>query len=261
MEKIIIAGNEVLYSAYKLKEDFEFQNILKSTKLKNFLKNIDSDILVVLWGDGTMLEAIHENYTRQRKFLGINYGNKGFLLNENSILDYAWVFEERQYPLLEMCIWDRLCAIALNEFDIKAWDGKMLNLDLQVETHHIELLWDGIIVSTPLGSTGYNSSLWGAILPHDISSYIVTPKAAWKPKGLSPFILSDNKKLQIQTQWRKSPVELYADGRLIEKYDQENISLILKKSEISVSFLISWVQYNSWDSRVLEEQGFMKNTK
>ncbi len=259
MEKIIIEGKHVLYSSYKLEEDSSFQEILSSERLKKFLRDQDPETIIVLWGDGSILEAIQENYMKQKIFLGINFWNKGFLLNEASILDEKKSFEVRTYPLLEIHAGEKLCAVALNEFDIKAWDGKMLDLDLRVwDTHRLSLLWDGIIVSTPIGSTWYNSSLWWPILPHNLRSYILTPKAPWKPKGLAPIILSDDEKLVIQTQGRQSPIEIYADGRLIEKYDHENISLTLSKSAISVKLLTSCEESCSWDSRVLEEQGFSK---
>ena len=262
MKTINIWWNEVLYSEYKFEENEELREILSSQKLQVFLENIPNDVIVVLWGDGTMLEAIWEHYLQQRDFLGINFGNKGFLLNSGEILDNDTKLEERVYPLLEMCIDDTLCAIALNEFDIKAWDGKMLDLDLVIaKGHHLSILWDGIIVSTPIGSTGYNSSLWWPILPHNLSSYILTPKAPWKPKWLAPIILSDDIVLTINTQGRQSPIELYADGRMIEKYETEDISLVLKKSDVSVRFLVSAKQSDGWDSRVLEEQGFLKNAE
>ena len=120
MELRKIAGNEVLYSQLKYDENIELREILDSQEFKTFLQGIDDNIFVVLGGDGTLLEAIQENYHKKRPFLGINFGNKGFLLNDIGILKKMLKLEERNYPLLEMCIDERLCAVALNEFDIKA---------------------------------------------------------------------------------------------------------------------------------------------
>ena len=259
MEKNIISWNEVLYSELKRKESRELEDILTSDELKEFLEILDNDILVVLGGDGTLLEAVQENYLRKRAFLGINFWNKGFLLNDMSIIWKKPKLEKRLYNLLEMCIGNTSCAIAMNEFDIKAWDGKMLDLDISVnDSHHLSLIWDGIIVSSPAGSTGYSSSLGWAILPHGLWAYIMTPKAPWKPKWLAPIILSDSQELLIRTQGRKNPVEFYADGRLIDRYDHENVSLTLKKSDISIELLIACERQCSWDYKVLEEQGFVQ---
>ena len=256
----IVWGNEVFFSQFKYDESEELKEILSSQSLLSFLKKLDNDTLVVLWGDGTFLEVIQQNYLKKKPFLWINFWNKGFLLNDVSILQEPVRLEVRKYPLLEMSIGESVCAVALNEFDIKAWDWKMLDLNISIsETHKISLLWDGVLVSTPIGSTGYNSSLGGPILPHALSSYILTPKAPWKPKGLAPIILSNKETLRINTQWRHSPIELYADWRRIEKYNHENFSLMLQKSMISVEFLVSCEQSCSWDFRVLEEQGFYKS--
>lgn len=259
MQKKNISWNEVLYSDFKFHENLELQEVLQSQKLEVFLQDVDNNTLVVLGWDGTLLEALSLNYRRKMPFLGINFWNKWFLLNDVWVLDSRNSLERRDYSLLEMCIDGSVCAVALNEFDIKAGDGKMLDLKISVwEGHILSLLGDGIIVSTPIGSTGYNSSLWGPILPHNSNSYILTPKAPWKPKGLSPIIFSDSEVLTIETQGRQSPIELYADGRIVEKYDHENISLSLRKSSVSVTFLVSCEQSCSWDDKVFEEQWFQK---
>lgn len=203
-----------------------------------------------------MLEAIALNYQRKQPFLGINLGNKGFLLNDLSVLTGEAHFEKRKYPLLECkCAWKK--KVALNEFDIKAGEGKMLDLNISLgEWHDIHVLWDGLIISTPTGSTWYNSSLWWPILPYGLNTYVLTPKAPWKPKGLAPIILKDTVKLTLETMGRNSPLEIYADGREFIKTQEKNIEISIKKSTHQVTLLISKKHLSYWDNKVLEEQGF-----
>ena len=256
MERKIIEGKEVLFSEYKLKENSKLWDFLGSASFKKFLKKLEDSVLVVVWGDGTMLEAIASEWKRNLPFLWVNYGHKWFLLNDVSILEGKTLFEKRLYPLLE-CKLGSKKRVALNEFDIKGWDGKMLDLDVSVTPWHmLNVVWDGLIISTPTGSTWYNSSLWWPILPHGLNTFVITPKAPWKPRGLAPIILKNNEEVTIVAKWRVTPVEIYSDGREFLKVTEKNLELKIRQSSKKVTLLISKKHLSYWDDKVLEEQWF-----
>ncbi len=248
----------IAYSQYKAREKPELAEIVQSSELLGLLDYLPDNTIVVLGGDGTLLEAIHQFYTEDVVFLGINYGTKGFLMNPISIFEKPKKFQTHSYPLLE-CRTEDQVFVAFNEFDIKAGDGKMLHVDaILLPDHHIEIVGDGIVISTPAGSTGYNASLGWPILPHDTSAFLLTPKAAWKPRGLSPLIISESDTIEIRPVGRKTPVEIYADGQRIV-YDFENGSLltVTQKSDC-IRLLVPESESDHWKNKVLAEQGFIQ---
>ncbi len=259
MKEYIISENLVVCSEYKIAEDPQFWEYLQSEDLQNFLQEIDNDILIVIWWDGSMLEAVASYYPKRRKFFGINYGNKWFLLHPQSVLKISSPkLISRKYPLISLRD-DSSLHYAFNELDIKAWDGKMLDMKLQVHSNHsLNILWDGLLISTPAGSTWYNSSLWGPILSHDLNSYIITPKASWKPRNLESIILSNSQTLELSTSGRENTCEIYADWRLSASYDA-HIDLEIKILEEEIELYIEQSYLRSWDDKILVEQGFSQS--
>lgn len=256
MKSIFFHWIEVLYSEYKMQENSQLQKFLDWREFQDFVKKVKKWTLIVVGWDGSILEAIGENYHRKQPFLGVNFWNKWFLLNDISILKNNGKFEKRVYPLLECRVW-RKKIVAFNEFDIKAGEGKMLDLEIFLDAGYmLQVQWDGLIVSTPTGSTGYNSSLGWPILPYGINTFIVTPKAPWKPKWLAPIILKNNTKVTLKTKGRISPFEVYADGKNFVKLNEKDITATIKKSTVEVTLLVSKEYIRTWDGKVLTEQGF-----
>lgn len=251
-------SRRIVYSDLKINENPKLREILISEKLQELIKKTPSNTIIVLGGDGTLLETIHQFYMEDVVFLGINYGTKGFLMNGVAILESENQFSITSYPLLECRVDDRV-FVAFNEFDIKAGDGKMLHVDIKLlPDHDIVIVGDGIVISTPAGSTGYNASLGGPILPHNIPAYIVTPKAAWKPRGLSPVIISDQDIIEICPIGRKTPVEVYADGQRIFHEFVNSIPMILSQRSSAVHLLVPSNDTDHWKKKVLLEQGFIQ---
>ncbi len=251
-------NRRLAYNSFKYKENPVLREIISSEKLQKLIEKTPENTIVVLGGDGTLLEAIHLFYREEVIFLGINYGTKGFLMNPVSIFESQEDFTLTSYPLLE-CSVDGEKFIAFNEFDIKAGDGKMLHVDLcLLPENHITIVGDGIVISTPAGSTGYNASLGGPILPHDIPAYIITPKAAWKPRGQSPVIISDQDTIQICPIGRKTPVEMYADGQRIKHTFTNGVPITLVQKSGAVHLLVLGHGTDHWKAKVLSEQGFSK---
>ena len=187
-------------------------------KLKNqFCFSIDKDIIVVLWWDWTMLEAIANYIWEDKIFLWLNFWNKWFLMNDLSILEKDLDLKKLEYPLLECSVWWQE-KVALNEIDISSCFWRMVDLNISLnQNYSIDLVWDWLIISTPIWSSWYNLSLWWPIIPHDLKSFIITPKAPWKPTKQSPIMLDDSEELYIKSNNDFSSVDIYIDGVLFKK--------------------------------------------
>jgi NAD kinase len=134
----------------------------------------------------------------------------------------------------------------------------MIELDIKVNnSHKLNIIWDGIIISTPAWSTWYNHSLCWPILPHNLNAFVITPKAPWKPKFQSPIILDDEIIVNILNTWRINPIEIYSDWVLVKNFKDESINLKIKKSKYKITLLSSKETNDNFDNKVLEEQGFI----
>nr|MDD3720291.1 NAD(+)/NADH kinase [Candidatus Gracilibacteria bacterium] len=261
MENLELNGSLVCYDNFGLQNNPELKDFLNSQELKNIIDSFAYEIIVVLGGDGTMLRAIRENYERNLPFLGINFGHKGFLLNSKESIHSGFSPIERKYPLLEVEVGtngEKRNDIAMNEIDIRAAGGRSIGLEISLSRRQkINISGDGIIISTPAGSTGYNRSLNGPIIPHTINAFSITPKAPWAPRGQGPILIQDNEVIGIKNTGRLNPVNIYCDGREFLKVDENNqLDITIKKSLKSVKLIISGDYLDTWDNKVLQEQGF-----
>lgn len=266
MKKQIIENVVVYYNDYKIEQNDELKDFLKSSDFSSFLSKIklspivlDSKIVVILWWDWTFLEVIKKLYKNNYFFLGINFWNKGFLLNDKNILRWEIWLMNSQYSILK-CLVDWKKTICFNDFDIKAWDWKMVWFDIFIwKDYKLNILWDWLLISTPAWSTGYNSSLSWPILPHNLNSFVITPKAPWKPKFQLPIILNDDEVVTLRTVWRQVPVEIYSDGKIFTTLkDNKEHSIIIKKSKYKINILTTKENINVWKNKVLQEQWFTR---
>ncbi|MDD2908015.1 MAG: NAD(+)/NADH kinase [Candidatus Gracilibacteria bacterium] len=261
MKQIEIDGNIVCFDNYSIERNKELKDFLESSYLKEIMSSFEEKIIVVLGGDGTMLRAIKENYVKNMPFLGINFGHKGFLLNSKESIKPRLDYIERKYPFLEVDIENngiKKTAIAINEVDIRTGNGKIISLDVSISRKQaINIESDGIIISTPAGSTGYNSSLGGPIIPHTLNAFVITPKAPWKPKGQSPVLINDSELIEIKNVGRRNECEIYIDGKEFLKAEKNSdLDVIVKKSKNMIRLIIAVEYLDTWDNKVLAEQGF-----
>lgn len=266
MKQIEIQGSFICYDDYHLEEKKELLNFLECDYLKQIIHSFDKNIVVVLGWDGTMLRAIKEHYKKGFPFLGINFWHKWFLLNSKDIIKPNLLYVERKYPLIEVEIknsWVTKNAIAVNEIDIRAGNWKMISLDISLSKRQaINIEWDWIIVSTPAWSTWYNSSLGWPIIPHTLNAFVITPKAPWKPKWQTPVLINDNEIIEIKNVWRRLFTEIYCDWKeflITQNWLQTDITI--KKSDENITLLISKDYIDTWDNKVLQEQGFQMKWK
>ncbi len=183
-----------------------------------------TDFVVTLGGDGTLLQAAEWSSPLQLPLLGINTGHLGFLtaytLNEShlvvpDILGGNILVEHRQMLKIEgEGIPAETHPYALNEISIlKADTSSMINIHTSINDFFLtDYLADGLIISTPTGSTGYNLSVGGPIVQPTLTCMILNPIA---PHTLTmrPLVVDANAKVTLHTTSRAQSYRISIDGR------------------------------------------------
>ncbi|MEM8938314.1 MAG: NAD kinase [Bacteroidota bacterium] len=212
-----------------------FSNIDKVVKV---IPN-DCDVVLSLGGDGTFLESVLLVGEKEIPILGINIGRLGFLasiakeyIKESLYLLFKKRFdiEKRSLVSIEtsLNIFDGKC-FALNEFAILRKDlSSMIQIKSYINNHYLNTYWaDGVMVSTPTGSTGYSLSCGGPLMMPDAKDFVITPVS---PHNLNvrPLIVSDDSELKFEIETRERSYLLSLDSRSETVYN--DLSIIVKKA-------------------------------
>ena len=213
----------------------------KAQKLRKFLiksyRNFPakaSDYIVVIGGDGFMLDSL-KNYQKFKKpFYGINTGNRGFLLNKfihgNLISKIRKSSEIFLFPLEAKIKTQNKVKkiIAINEVSVfrQSKQTTLLEIKLNKKIKIKGLVGDGILVATPAGSTAYNLSAKGPILNLESKYLAVTPISPFKPRGWKGTTVSNQSKILIKNlDTKKRPVSAVADNIEIKNIKSVEIKL------------------------------------
>lgn len=249
----IIDGHIIVYSEYKYKnKQYNIEMFLKSDDFKIFLTTLDNKYIIVIGWDGTMLSAIRNNYSKNIPFLWINFGNKWFLLQDKSIILEKNNFIEKKYSLFDVFVnWEKKSTF-INEINISALNGKMWEFQLNIgKTEELKIKSDWLVVSSPLGSTAYNSSLWWPLLSHHSKSIVITWKAVWGPKHLPSIVTNENDTITIKNSGRFHWLNIFTDGIEIKNSD-DLLEIVIKKSEHNLIFSISENQESNWNNKIFK---------
>jgi NAD+ kinase len=219
----------------------------------------DADIIVALGGDGYMLEAIHRNKKRNLPIYGMNRGTVGFLLNAFNIdslmerLDSA--HEVKLSPLHMRVTTDSGIeqeAYAFNEVSLLRQTRQAANLQVKVDGKvRIEtLMCDGCLVATPAGSTAYNLSAHGPILPIGSDVIALTPISAFRPRRWQGAVLPQDAKIHLTVlDYYKRPVSAVADAHEVRNIAEVEIR-IAPEREVTLLFDAD----HNLEERILNEQ-------
>ncbi len=251
----------ICYDSFGYENKPDLKEFITSWKIEEILEWINEKIIIVLGWDWTILRAVRENYQKNMPFLGLNFGSKWFLLNDKNCFSKDFKYTKREYPLIETSIsnWEQIDnLIALNEVDIRANSWRWIEVNIWLKAwQNIDLAGDWLIVSSPAGSTGYNSSLWWPIIPHTMDAFVITPKAPWKPRWQAPILLPDNEEIIIKNINRLNSIWINIDWNEVKKtLSWENIEINITKSKQKVELIIDQKYINIWDSKVLADQWF-----
>ena len=199
-------------------------NILKKTEPKK------SNTIIVIGGDGFMLQTLKKNKKSKKFFYGVNSGNYGFLMNKFSSKNFVKNFNKSKtvsISPLEMTVKNNNNTkkhIAINEVSILRQSRQAASLSISHGSKKIikELVSDGVLVSTPAGSTAYNLSVHGPILSLNSKKLSISPISPFRPRRWKGKIVGDKSKIVIKNlNPKKRPISAVADN--IEVRNAKNI--------------------------------------
>ena len=243
-----------------------FDKTKNSLKIKKYLiKKIQittlnkSDIIIVLGGDGFMLQTLKRLYKFKKPFYGVNSGNYGFLMNkfsnENFLKNLKTSHNVRIHPL-QMSVKTKSDQvkklIAINEVSILRQTKQASSISITSNKKNIikNLISDGVLVSTPAGSTAYNLSAHGPILSLDSNKLAITPISPFRPRRWRGTIVSDKSKILIKNlDSVKRPISAVADN-----FEVRNAKTILIQSNKKIIFNLLYNNNNSLHKKIKIEQ-------
>ena len=241
-------------------------NNLKSTKMKNKIqkkiKNIKinkKNVTIVIGGDGFMLKTLKNNKNKSKLFYGINSGNYGFLMNKFSEKNIAKNLNKSKLisiSPLEMKVKTKnnkiKNSIAINEVSILRQSRQAASLSIKVGKKIIikNLMSDGVLVSTPAGSTAYNLSVHGPILGLNSKKLSISPISAFRPRGWKGKIVNDKSLIEIKNlNSKKRPISSVADN-----IECRNARIIKIKTNKKIKFNLLYDSNRSLQKKIKLEQ-------
>ncbi len=219
----------------------------------------DADVIVALGGDGLMLETMHAAHGNGRPIYGMNRGSVGFLMNEyreDALPERLARAEVTVVHPLRMRAKDvdgaRQEAIAFNEVSLlrERHQAAKLRISIDGTMRLEELICDGLIVATPAGSTAYNLSAHGPILPINSNLLALTPISAFRPRRWRGAILPQEAHVRIEVlESDKRPVAAVAD------YDEtRHVSEVEIEVDQAIGVKLMFDPGHNLAERVLAEQ-------
>ena len=241
-------------------ENIEAQKYKKIFEKKYNSTSIDSaDAIVALGGDGFMLETMKSNMGHKLPIFGINHGSVGFLMNASNDLDLIDRVNASQSikisPLKMSAITPdgkEHTAIAINEVSLlrEIHQAAKIKISVDNKVRIDELICDGVLVCTPSGSTAYNLSAHGPILPINADVLALTPISAFRPRRWKGAILDNTAEVTFEVHdYEKRPVSAVADS--IEFRDIQSVTV---KQDNSQKIELLFDEQHSFEERILNEQ-------
>ena len=230
----------------------------KINKILNKQKLNKSNIVIVIGGDGFMLQTLKKNKSKKKSFYGINSGNYGFLMNkfsEKNIIKYISKSKSINIFPLEMIAkvgGKNIKSLAINEVSILRQSRQAANLSIKNNSKNIikKLVSDGVLVSTPAGSTAYNLSVHGPILNLNSKSISIAPISPFRPRRWAGKIVSDKSKVIITNlDSKKRPVSAVADN-----FEVRNIKKVIVRIQKKVKFNLLYDKKSSLHKKIKLEQ-------
>jgi len=239
---------------------------IKSHKIKSILiKELNkikiniSKLTIVVGGDGFMLQTLKKNKNFNRSFYGINSGNYGFLMNKFSPKNIVKNLSKAKMITispLEMIVKNNKKQIrkylAINEVSILRQSRQAASLAIHYGSKQIikKLISDGVLVSTPAGSTAYNLSVHGPILSLNSKKLSIVPISPFRPRRWKGKIVNDKSKIIISNlNPSKRPISAVADN-----LEVRNAKKIIIKTNKKIRFNLLYDQNRSLQKKIKIEQ-------
>lgn len=219
----------------------------------------EAEVIVALGGDGFMLHTLHDTIDLSAPVYGMNRGTVGFLMNEyqeDGLIARLKAAEQEIINPLSMTAMDRSGrmhrALAINEVSLLRAGPQAARLKISVDGRQrmAELVCDGALVSTPAGSTAYNYSAHGPILPIGSDVLALTAVAAFRPRRWRGALLPSNAKVRFDVlEPEKRPVMAEADSVSFQDIDWVEI-----QTEASIRHKILFDPGHGLEERLISEQ-------
>ena len=243
-----------------------FDKNKKSTNIKNQLIKIINNhnfnkpnLVIVIGGDGFMLETLKKNKNSKKKFYGINSGNYGFLMNKFSsknIIKNLLNANMISISPLEMIVKNKnnqtKKSLAINEVSVLRQSRQAASLLIKHGSKQIikNLVADGVLVSTPAGSTAYNLSVHGPILSLNSKKLSIAPISPFRPRRWKGKIVGDKLKIVITNlNSTKRPISAVADN--LEVRNAKSISV---QTNNKIKFNLLYDKNRSLQKKIKIEQ-------
>ena len=217
-----------------------------------------ADVIVALGGDGQMLETLHGNMRRRTPVYGMNRGSVGFLMNdyeEDGLLERITSAERTVIHPLQMDAWTEAgevhTGLAINEVSLRQTrQSAKLRITVDDRVRLEELSCDGCLVATPAGSTAYNLSAHGPIIPLDARILALTPISAFRPRRWRGALLSHGARVRFDVlEADKRPVSATADN-----FEVRRVARVEVRERRDVALTMLFDAGRSFDERVIAEQ-------
>jgi NAD+ kinase len=218
-----------------------------------------AQVIVALGGDGFMLETLHKNLGRPTPIYGMNQGSVGFLMNDYSEEQLLERINAAERAVIHPLVMNTIDAhgganhaLAINEVSLLRQTGQTAKLRISIDNkvRLAELFCDGAMVATPAGSTAYNLSAHGPIIPLDGRVLALTPISAFRPRGWRGALLKHDAKVRFEVlEPAKRPVSAVADNFEVRDVVEVNVA---EDRETRLHMLFD--AGRSLEERVLAEQ-------
>jgi NAD+ kinase len=219
----------------------------------------EADIVVALGGDGFLLQTLRETMSTGKKVYGMNRGTVGFLMNEYRATGLperiAKAVPETIRPLEMQATTpdgETVSALAINEVALwrQSYQTAKIRISIDGQTRLDELHCDGVMIATPAGSTAYNLSAHGPILPLDAPLLALTPVSPFRPRRWRGALLSNRSTVRFDIlECDKRPVNAAADH-----FEVKGVTSVTVHESPARTATLLFDPSHSWNERILAEQ-------
>jgi NAD+ kinase len=219
----------------------------------------DADVIVPLGGDGLMLQTLHKFMNSGKPIYGMHRGTIGFLMNEFAAENLPERIAAAQITVIHPLVMRTRDALgrvnehrAINEVSLFRQSAQAAHLRILIDGKErlAELIADGLLVSTPAGSTAYNLSVQGPIIPINAPMLALTPISPFRPRRWRGALLPDKAKVTIEVlDADKRPVAAVADSDEVRSVHAVDVTM-----DRTISLNMLFDPGHNLDERILREQ-------